>query len=164
MKEYTPILLLLVGLPGAGKSTWIKDNRSKWKNTIVICPDEIRKEVLGSVNDQSENYKVFQLAKQMIVSHLKEGINVVLDTTNTDTEKRIPYIESISEEVEFQKIALIFYVSPDESKRRIKTDIKNNVDRCEVTDEGIDIQYDWYRETLRSLPSEGFKMVTYWEE
>jgi predicted kinase len=159
-----PILLTLIGLPGAGKSTWIKNNQPKWKNTVVVSPDEIRKELLGSINDQRNTYEIFRITKQLIVDHLKNGKNVVFDATNTDTTKRIPFNESIFNEVSFQKIAIIFHFSCKESKRRIRKDIENNVDRCNVPDIIINEQYKMFEDTLKSLPSEGFKIVTSWEE
>ena len=155
---------MLVGIPGSGKSTWIKKNQPKWKNTVVVSPDEIRKELLGSINDQSNKSEIFKFAKELIIGHLKNEKNVVLDATSTDTPKRIPFIESIYNEVPFQKIALVFYVSRRESKRRIRKDIQNNVDRCDVPNIIIDEQYTMFEETLKSLPSEGFKIVTSWEE
>ena len=164
-KEFTtPTLVLLVGIPGSGKSTWINNNKSKWVNTVVVSPDELRKKLLGSVNNQSSNPEIWNHAKSLIIGYLKQGKNVVVDATNTDTPKRIPFDNSISEEVDFKKIALIFYVSKEEAKQRIKKDIENNIDRANVPDDIIDAQYQKYINSLKSLPEEGFKIVTSWNE
>jgi len=158
-------LVLLIGISGSGKSTWIKNNKSKWTNTVVVSPDEIRRELTGNVSDQSRNKEVFELTNILTIHHLKNGKNVVLDATNLDTIYRIPFVEDISNEViEFKKIALVFYVSREEAKQRIKKDIENNVDRANVPEEIIDSQYMKYMSSLKSLPDEGFKIVTSWNE
>jgi len=160
-----PNLVLLLGISGAGKSTWIKNNKPKWINTVVVSPDEIRRELTGNVSDQSKNKEVFELTKILTIHYLKNGKNVVLDATNLDTIYRIPFVEDISNEVvEFKKIALVFYVSTEEAKERIKKDIENNVDRANVPEEIIDAQYMKYMYSLKSLPDEGFKIVTSWNE
>jgi len=157
-------LILLIGLSGSGKSTWIKNNKSKWINTIVICPDEIRKELTGNVSDQSKNKEVFELTKMLTIYNLKKGNNVVLDATNLDTVYRIPFVNDVNKEVKFNKISLVFYVSKEEAKQRIKKDIENNIDRANVPDDIIDAQYQKYINSLKSLPEEGFKIVTSWNE
>ena len=159
-----PTLIELTGIPTSGKSTWIKNNQSKWKNTIVVSPDELRKKLLGDVNDQSCNSIIFKFAKEIIIHNLKLGKNVVLDSTNTDTKYRISFNDSITKEVNCKKIALIFHVSLKESRKRIISDIKNNIDRCHVSEEVLDIQYQLFKETLKSLPTESFEIVTSWEE
>lgn len=141
---HMPSLIELIGVSGSGKSTWIKNNKSKWNKTVVISPDEIRKELTGNISDQSKNKEVFELTKILIIHNLKKGKNVVLDATNIDTIYRIPFVNDISDKVEFKKIALVFYVSREEAKQRIKRDIENKVDRANVSEDIIDIQYQKY--------------------
>lgn len=164
-KEFNmPSLILLLGISGSGKSTWIKNNKSKWKNTVVISPDEIRRELTGSINDQSKNSDVFQFVKLLTIDNLKRGKNVVLDATNIDTIYRTPFVDDVSDKVEFKKIALVFYVFREEAKQRIRKDIENGIDRANVPVEIIDSQYNRYMESLINLPKEGFKIVTSWNE
>ena len=55
-------VLLMVGLPRSGKSTWVK---KKSKNYVVVCPDRIRKLVFGhQFNRDSEDF-VWAYAKSM---------------------------------------------------------------------------------------------------
>jgi len=158
-------LVLLIGVSGSGKSTWIKNNKSKWNNTVVISPDEIRRELTGDVSDQSRNKEIFEISKMLIIHNLKKGKNVIVDATNLDTIYRIPFVDDITNEVEeLKKIALVFYVSREEAIQRIKIDIENNVDRSNVPEDIIDSQYQKYMDTLKSLPEEGFKIVTTWNE
>ena len=164
-KEFnTPELITLTGIAGSGKSTWIKNNKPKWKKTVVISTDELRKKLTGDISNQKVNPEVYKLAKVLIINNLKKGKNVVLDSTNVDTERRIPFIKDMEKEVDFKKTALIFYVSRDEAKKRIKNDIENNVDRPNVPEKAIDEMYQLYLDTLKNLPIEGFKIVTSWNE
>lgn len=164
LNNMKPSLVLLIGIPGCGKSTWIKNNKSKWENTVVVSPDEIRKQLLGDVSDQTKNSEIWKFAKLFAIESLKSGSNVIIDATNTDNVNRILWVESIQEEVDFKRIALVFYVSPEVAKDRIRKDIENNVDRCNVPDKGVDTQYEWYLDSLKMLPKEGFKIVTSWNE
>jgi predicted kinase len=164
-KEFlNPTLVIMVGISGSGKSTWIKENKPKWKNTIVVSTDQIRKDLSGDISNQIINSDVFQFAKAMIIHNLKKGKNVILDATNIQTEKRISFINDIEKEVDFKKIALVFYVSREEAKRRIKKDIENKIDRAVIPEEVTDSQYQDYMDTLGNLPIEGFKIVTSWNE
>ncbi len=43
----TATLLLLVGLPGSGKSTWCEQIQQYYPNVRVICPDRIRATLYG---------------------------------------------------------------------------------------------------------------------
>jgi predicted kinase len=132
-KEFTkPSLVIMVGLPGSGKSTWIIKNKPKWSNTAVVSSDLLRKEVLGDVNNQDYNSYIWQLITQITIAYLKKGTNVVLDSTNTDIEKRKEFIKEIESEVDFKKFAIVFKISPEESKRRIAKDILNKINRANV--------------------------------
>lgn len=133
-------------------------------NTVVVSPDLLRKEILGSVNNQDFNPEIWKITLQIIIAYLKNGMNVVLDATNTDTEKRKGFIKEIESEVDFKKIALVFKITPEESKRRIAKDIQNKVDRANVSRDAIDIQHQFFMVSVNSLPAEGFKIVTKWCE
>lgn len=81
------ILTVLCGLPGSGKS-YYADNLSRATDAIVVSSDELRRELLGNVNDQSQNNRVFQEAFTRIDNNLREGNNVVFDATNVNEKKR----------------------------------------------------------------------------
>lgn len=80
-----PYLYTMIGLPGAGKSTIIKN---KYKNYIVVCPDDIRAELFGDANCQKQGDYVFTLAHQRIEQALAQGFDVVFDATNTQKRYR----------------------------------------------------------------------------
>lgn len=82
------ILTVMCGLPGSGKS-WYAENMSRSLDIPVVSSDELRRELLGDVNDQSKNNTVFQEAFTRIDNYLREGKeDVIFDATNINEKKR----------------------------------------------------------------------------
>ena len=72
-------LKLMCGLPRAGKSTWLEKNKG---DSIIVSPDEIRKEVFGHQFFAPANKFVFGLAESMVNLLLKQQKNVIVDATH----------------------------------------------------------------------------------
>lgn len=90
MSERKPRLTLLCGLSASGKSQYIKDQietREK-SDAVILSTDALRKEICGSVEDQSMNGAVFQKFHNLIRSNLKNGIDVVAEATNITMKSR----------------------------------------------------------------------------
>ena len=83
----TPLLIIMVGLPGSGKSTKAKE-LAKAYDCEILSSDNIRQELLGSESDQSQNDKVFRLLYQRMNQLLSEGKSVIIDATNTTMKAR----------------------------------------------------------------------------
>ena len=88
-----PEFLMLVGLPGSGKSTYIKNHFNT--NLHVHSSDAIREELTGSAEDQTVNAKVFEILHKRIKEDLKNGISCVYDATNISWKKRKAFLESL---------------------------------------------------------------------
>jgi predicted kinase len=84
-KTVTNTLHLMVGIPGSGKSTYIK---SKLADKILICPDDIREELTGDASDQSQNALVWDTAYKRLHQALQNGKDVVFDATMVDKRSR----------------------------------------------------------------------------
>lgn len=82
-----PKLLVTIGLPGSGKSTWAKKNQTD--NTIRVNKDSLRDMLFGSVVpwDYSLEKIVDDAEMAAVVTSLKKGRDVIVDATNL-TEKR----------------------------------------------------------------------------
>ena len=68
-----PQLILLIGIPGSGKSFYAKKydyDRIFKHNTTILSSDQIRKEILGDENDQTHNDEVFDYIKKTAVKKL----------------------------------------------------------------------------------------------
>lgn len=91
--DETPSFLMLVGLPGSGKSTYIKKYFNQ--NLRVHSSDAIREELSGDVNNQDINKEVFELLHKRVKEDLRNGISCVYDATNISWKKRKAFLESL---------------------------------------------------------------------
>lgn len=85
---------ILVGLPGSGKSTIAKQLQEIYGATIV-CPDTIREELTGDINDQSRNTEVFRTAENQIYDAVSHNKDVIYDATNIHRYARMNLIQKI---------------------------------------------------------------------
>ena len=77
-------LYTLVGLPASGKSTFSASR----KDCVVVCPDTIRKTVLGNETDQKNGGLIFAIAWKQINKALLQGKDVIFDATNCQKKYR----------------------------------------------------------------------------
>ena len=89
-----PKLILFVGPPGCGKSTYAHKYIKEHANTIHLSSDGIRKELWGDEAIQGDNNEVFSLMQSRTIEALNNGQNVVYDATNM-TRKDRSYIISL---------------------------------------------------------------------
>ena len=73
-----PILSMLVGLPGSGKSTYSKTQ----KDFVIHSSDALREELYGDENCQDNNTDLFAILHSRIKTDLIDGKNVIYDATN----------------------------------------------------------------------------------
>lgn len=88
-----PVLILLIGPPGCGKSTYARQYVEEHSNTIHLSSDGIRKELWGDEATQGDNNEVFYLMQSRAIDALNNGQNVIYDATNI-TRKDRSYIIS----------------------------------------------------------------------
>lgn len=82
--------VMLIGLPGAGKSQYAERLHSDLHltNPTILSSDSIRKEIYGDETVQDNPEKVFELMRQRTVASLNEGRDVIYDATNISRKKR----------------------------------------------------------------------------
>lgn len=85
-------LFIMVGVSGSGKSTKARE-LSENGGFKVVETDSIRKELTGNESDQSQNGKVFFVAKQRVRDHLRENRNVIFDATNLSIKDRREFVD-----------------------------------------------------------------------
>lgn len=86
-----PELILLIGIPGSGKSFYAKKyeyDRIFLHNTTILSSDQARKELYGDENDQTHNEEVFEYIKKTAVKKLELGQRVIIDATNITRKSR----------------------------------------------------------------------------
>jgi predicted kinase len=82
-------IVVLVGLPGAGKSTWLQA-----RGGGGLSSDALRKILADDETDQTIHARVFQTMRYLLEQRLEIGRPVTyIDATNLTVEERRPYIE-----------------------------------------------------------------------
>lgn len=96
--------IMLVGLPGSGKSTYAEKLRQQ--GYIIHSSDVIREELTGNMNEQSFNEKVFYMLHNRIKEDLRQGKDVVYDATNLSRKRRKAFLEEIHN-IKCKKICIL---------------------------------------------------------
>ena len=111
---------LMVGIAGSGKSTITKeieysirmsspkyDKYGRADKVVLISSDDIRAEILGDVNDQSQNDKVFSHVHKMIKQAVKDYNHIIVDATNLTIKNRRALLNCLDDKRDYHKIAYI---------------------------------------------------------
>lgn len=83
-----PSLILLVGIPGSGKTTYAEKYIEKHPGTVHLSSDKIRAELWGNEATQGDNNEVFSLMQSRAIEALNNGQSVVYDATNVTRKDR----------------------------------------------------------------------------
>ena len=94
------MLVVLVGPSYSGKSTVCEFFKRYYKmnelpmRVRVVCPDDIREELLGDASDQSNGKMIFETAYERVDKALNSPLNTVFfDATSLTPARRKPLIE-----------------------------------------------------------------------
>ncbi len=112
-------ILLLIGIPGSGKTTWRNDFLRKNQGWIAVSRDDYRHMLFNSdkLEYREENF-ITDLVKNTVTKGVKNKFNVILDATNVN----IKYLKSdVAYYEQFGNIDFkIFDISVDKAKERDK--------------------------------------------
>jgi predicted kinase len=87
-----PILAVMIGISGSGKSTYANGLKTSL-NAQLVETDAIRLELTGNAEDQSQNAKVFEIAKKRVNDYLAQGKNTIIDATSLSIKERKDWID-----------------------------------------------------------------------
>lgn len=132
-----PIMIMMVGLPASGKSTWVKSflsnslkdiRRNETKEFKIISTDDIIEEMAklegvldnnGNVDYNKAYYKFNGFSNKEMKRRLSDAIsnrnNFIWDQTNMSEKIRRKRLKRVDE---YYKISVIFSISDEELKRR----------------------------------------------
>jgi len=115
-------LTILIGLPGAGKSTYC-GTITDTENVVVLSTDDIREKMFGYTFNDTIKEGVFHALLEETVTNLKCQKNVILDTTYlNDGYSRHIFLNAIREIIsDIHVKAVYFNTSLDECIRRNDT-------------------------------------------
>ena len=106
-----PVLNIMVGVPASGKTRYAEEHRG-----VHISSDEIREDLLGDVNDQTQNGRVFNEFHTRVKEALLSGRSVYADATNISAKDRASYREAM--DIAWKTRAVVFAVPFNECVRR----------------------------------------------
>ena len=87
-------LIMMVGLPASGKSTYAQCIADT-EDAIIHSSDNLRKELFGDVNEQDKNNELFKELHNRIKSDLKTGKNVIYDACNISYKRRKAFLDEL---------------------------------------------------------------------
>ena len=87
-------LYTMVGIPGAGKSTFANSH----PECVVVSSDAIRAEVFKNEYDLSNMRRVFEIVNERVAAALAEGKDVIYDSTSLTRKIRHNIIKTFNAE------------------------------------------------------------------
>jgi len=89
-EEITTTLTLMCGLPRSGKDTWLQQRALE--GAVIVCPDDIRKEIFGQQFFTPMEDFVWALSFAMTRLLLQQSVSVYVNATNISTAERHRWI------------------------------------------------------------------------
>lgn len=110
----TPSLVVLVGPPASGKSTWATENFAAHE---ILNADELRGVVGEHELDVAASDDAFEILDRVLDMRLGRGLTTLVDTTGLDAARRRTYLEAAKRHGA-TSVAVRFATTAAECKRR----------------------------------------------
>lgn len=98
-------LFVLMGLPGAGKSTFANSLLNIKNDIKYISSDELRKEFVEYKDNHRE---IFRIMHQRTLEYLHYGKNVIYDSTNLERKYRMELYQKIKMDDLSTRVIIVF--------------------------------------------------------
>ncbi len=151
-KNQIPNFIMTVGIPGSGKSTWVKEQ----KDYVVICPDNIRKTITGDVSNITRDDEVWGYVLKMVKLNLELDMNVILDATNTISKNRRRFLKELPLCFTYAKI---FESNPAEAIIRIRQDLRRGICRSNVPDSIVFKMFNQFEKDKDKFAEDGLEVI-----
>ncbi len=143
-----PVLVVLVGPAGSGKSTWA----SAHFEGAVVSSDALRGQVGRGDWDQEASSDAFAILERIVELRLGRGLTTVVDTTGFDRAGRRRWSQS-AKEAGMEAVAVIFDTPAGVCRER------NRQRRDPVPARVLDAQFTRLREAGNELSEDGFDRI-----
>lgn len=140
-------IIVPIGISGSGKSRLYK---MRYSELALVSPDLIRKELTGSISDQTKNREVFQRVDRLVEQLVKEKRSFFYDATNVNTEYRKKFTDQFRGMEDVEIVYVILPADTNVSFKRIKNDLRNKVDRAAVPGYVLSRQLGMYNHSLKT--------------
>ena len=123
MKNNSEILIILVGIPHSGKTTFSKYLKDKY-NYEIVSTDEIKKEIY--INGKYDIKHLFEIQKDKLETLMKSNSLIIADSNNSKKIYRDEIIK-IANKYNYNYYSVYIKSSIKDVKDRLKKDNKNHV-------------------------------------
>lgn len=111
-----PTFLMLVGLPCSGKSTMAIEYAEIY-DANIHSSDALREELLGDINDQTNNELVFQTLHKRIKDDLRNGKSCIYDACQVSYKSRMSFLQQLNN-IPCEKICVLMATPYEECLER----------------------------------------------
>ena len=139
--------VMLVGFPGAGKSTIAKEYQKQ--GYVIHSPDAIRNEL--NMHEDNQIGEVLDIMHGRMFEDMKQGKNIIYDSTNLSCRRRMKVLRSIKQ-FNYEKICVILSTPLSICKERNS----HRIGYSKVTNEGYNIMQHVYK---RPTLDEGWDII-----
>jgi predicted kinase len=155
-------LIILCGVPGAGKSTWVKKEQMSGKAIAVVSSDAIRLELFYSLIEANQgsgsaarekHALVFKIFYKRIIEALQSGQTVVADATNLRAKDRKKLKQLADQENSSTKLVVF------ENTERAKI---NNINRDfdqQVPEPVMEKMINRFQSSINNLENEDYSEI-----
>ena len=118
MQHNKPVFTMLVGLPYSGKSVYA-ERLAKETGAVIHSSDAIREEILGDIQDQTQNANVFDELHRRVRHDLSECKSVIYDATNINYKRRMHVLQMFGKQ-DYEKVCVLMATPFEECIERSK--------------------------------------------